>query len=158
MNPWHCIETASRFESSTAADIAALGIPAHCPSYLKPIKDRTRFSRPLILAPFPLFPGYLFARFSPSDSSSHAAILRTRRVRQVLGIVRDSFFFGPIFERQEPEEIAILKGDKVRCVGGPFAGIASGVVEWSEGDRIRLLLDAVGKPRVTIPRAHVALA
>jgi hypothetical protein len=157
--PWHCIETYARHEPLVRDEIIALGVPAYLPTFQRPTRDRTRFARPIISVPSPLFPSYLFAQFASSDTSVHSAILHLRKVRSVLGVVRESFvcFVSAQCSENEKREEMLEFGTRVKIVQGPFAGVGSGIVELCERDRVRLLLDAIGKPTISLPRADVAL-
>jgi transcriptional antiterminator RfaH len=116
----------------------------------------------------PLFPGYLFVSFDPSQTG-WTAINSTRGVSRL--ILNDPRRPRPLPEeliralqdRCDPEE-AYYKGeddlevgDRVRVLTGPFAELVTRIEALPSAERVGVLIDLMGREvRSSLPRAHVA--
>jgi transcription antitermination factor NusG len=117
---WYAVHTRSNFERQIAAELAGRGIEAYLPAYEEVHQWKDRKQRVEI----PLFPGYLFARFSDSPQT-RLAVLRARGVVRILG---DSSAVEPVPEEQI-EAVQLLLNSKLPCLAHPFL---------REGTRVRV--------------------
>jgi len=139
--PWFALQTRSRYESFVATMLRGKGYELFLPVYT----CRRRWSDRMKDVEQPLFPGYLFCRFSPMD---RFPIIVTPGVLQVVGIGKNPV---PVSDA----EIAALRtavqsglprqpwpflkmGQRVRVECGPLCGV-EGIVTGSRGHH-RLVL------------------
>lgn len=125
-NPWFALQTRFRYEDLVARQLQNKGYETFLPLY----KCRRRWSDRVKELEMPLFPGYLFCRFNPSN---RLPILTIPGVARVVGAGRTLM---PIAE----EEIAAIQkavqsdlprqpwpflriGQRVRVVWGPLTGV-----------------------------------
>lgn len=103
----------------------------------------------------PLFPGYLFLS-GPENGMNWRAISYSRGVRRILSTPSGQPAELPLdfvtgLSRLTDEQGRVKAaatfnaGDNVRVVGGPMAGWAATVLDLSDLDRVRLLLDMMGR-------------
>lgn len=125
---WYVVWTRSHCEERVTEELATNGFETFFPKAQAWVQRRGKRRR--LYAP--LFPGYLFVRRA-MDANSHAAVLRTRGVVRLLGdggeptpidgveidAVRRLASSGLPLSRRGP----IDRGDRVRVVAGPFAGL-----------------------------------
>jgi len=151
-HPWYAVRVRSRFEKLASADLRAKGFEEFLPLY----SSRHQWSDRVKKAEDPLFPGYLFCRFSPQGEL--LPIVTTRGVISVLGIGNSPSVVPD--EEIDTIKIAIRSGfpveplpfvglgDRVFIERGPLAGI--------EG--IALKVDNKVKLVVSITLLHRSLA
>lgn len=110
----------------------------------------------------PLFPGYFFARFSPSIWLD--VVRYGRGVLRVVGAGRTPIPVGEEvvdslrlllhangYARLEPRPM--LPGDRVKIQQGPLEGICARIEqEWDDGRRVAILLETIQRARVVIDR------
>lgn len=125
-NSWYAIRVRSRFENSVATLLQGKGYESFLPFY----NVRRRWSDRFKVTKLPLFPGYLFCRFNPSD---RLPVLTVPGIVHIIGA-------GNIPLPVDEAEIAAIQaavqsglprqpwpvlqaGDRVKVVGGPLAGI-----------------------------------
>lgn len=135
--PWFAIQVRTRHEIGIADYLSAKGYEQFLPLY----KCRKNWSDRIKEVQAPLFPGYLFCRFDPSD---RLPILKTPGVVQIVGNGRSP---APVCDA----EIAALQkmvasglpnqpwpflhaGDKVQIEAGPLRGL-EGVLVAFRGSR-----------------------
>lgn len=164
---WYAIRTKTAAEKQVARGIAEQSFPICFP--LCSFERKHARKRRTVTAP--LFPRYLFAQFDREDDR-WKAIAYTRGVAKILphnddplpvraGVVEEivaaiaSSTDGsiriekPIIEPFKPNE-------SVHFVSGSWLGIKA-IVRLDEGERVRVLLDMLGSPRV-IPVLRESLA
>jgi transcription antitermination factor NusG len=139
--PWFALQTRSRYENFVASMLSGKGYEPFLPAYT----CRRRWSDRIKEFELPLFPGYLFCRFDPSN---RLPILITPGVIQVVGVGKTPV---PVDE-SEITAIQILMGSglpgrpwaflqigqRVRIERGPLAGV-EGMLTGFRG-RYRLVL------------------
>jgi transcription antitermination factor NusG len=136
---WCVLHTKSRREKRLAAQCAHLGLLYYLP-LRKSITGRRGRRH---ISDVPLFPGYVFASINPMDRQS---LFRTGHVANVLdvadqeGLLSDLNNIQVACERQSTLEPAFMvkRGQRVRIIDGPLAGI-EGIVQ-AHKNRYRLIL------------------
>lgn len=115
----------------------------------------------------PLFPGYLFVNFDPSQTG-WTAINNTRGVsRLILNDPRrprplPTELIRALENRCDPKEAYkgeddLKVGDRVRVLTGPFAELVTKIEALPSAERVGVLIDLMGREvRSSLPRAHVA--
>lgn len=153
---WYAVRTRPRQEERAAANLSGWNVEAFCPF----------MAHKLARGPEPLFPGYIFARFS------YEAMLRkicfTRGVASVVS-------FGGVPSPVEDGIIALIRsriehgnvvriapefnpGDRVRITSGALANFV-GIFERDlpESERVRILLTSVTyNARIEVERFRLA--
>ncbi len=149
---WFVIKTKPRSESLVVTHLAHDPVVPYSPKVLVPRRHGSRRWHALE----PLFPGYLFVRFTPQRSLLHR-ILRTPGVARLLWdneslVPVDDDVVQFIHQREEGRGFiepppVIQAGARVRFGNGPFA-MLEGVVDRlaSSRDRVRVLLTLMGAP------------
>jgi transcription antitermination factor NusG len=161
---WLCVHTGAGQEKLAKDHISALGMPAWLPRWRS--EGRTR----------PLFPRYLFVQADP-DAGLWPRIFRQPGVVTILG-TRSTRLERPasvpasvldILWRQcaadgviyPPEPLVADRATPIPCgttvllASGAMIGL-TGICQWSDGKRVRLLLEILGRGvRVTVPRSSV---
>ena len=117
---WYAVHTRSHFERQIAAELTGRGVESYLPAFEEVHQWKDRKQRVEI----PLFPGYLFARFSDSPQR-RLAVLQARGVVRILG---DSGAIEPVPEEQI-EAVRLLLNAKAPCFVHPFL---------REGTRVRV--------------------
>jgi transcriptional antiterminator RfaH len=159
---WFCVRAQPKSEHIAAAHLRVLdGVEAYCP--------RLRFRRMTRRGPVwfaeALFPGYLFARFTPAESQQEVA-----GARGVSSLVR----FGGELATLPDDAIAELRrhmgqeecktidaelreGDAVTITSGVFKGLATVVTELRPAhERVRVLVEFLGECRhVEVAKANL---
>ena len=149
---WFVIQTKPRAEHFVLTQLARNPIVPYLPKLLVHRRHGSRRWQ----APEPLFPGYVFARFT----SQPEIIRRVRRMPGVARLLWDDESLVPVDDEivrfiqlretdrgyiEPPQLIRI--GTRVRFESGPFA-MLEGIVDRpvSRGDRVRVLLMLMGAP------------
>lgn len=162
MVAWYAVQTRARHESEAATHLARQDFETYLPR-LRLFRRRRGRWHPVVEA---LFPGYLFLRLD-LERQNTAPI---RSTRGVVGLVRFGGVPKPVPEdlirqlqaasrdaegviRQEPH---FQPGDRVEIVSGPLAGLPA-IFQSSNGEeRVRLLLDLLGRRNeVLVSRHHL---
>lgn len=121
----------------------------------------------------PLIQGYIFLTFDPDYKKSNwNNILHCYSICNLLGPkLNPTPIRGDFIERIRTESIALhaaamadksihleplQKGTRVIITEGPYAS-KGGIVDLSHGDRVKLMLDALVRVKVDLPRSHVKL-
>ena len=147
---WYLLYTNPKQEDRTERNLSAWSVETFAPR----VKTRyyNQFTGKPSLITKPLFPRYVFARFS-IESHLHK-VQFTRGVQDVV-----SFGDGPTRVSAEIVEFLRLRvkpdgriasdddfeaGDRVTIVGGPLAGL-TGIFEWEtkDAERVCILLEAI---------------
>lgn len=164
MNNWYCIHTKPRHEEAVSQRLGELpGMELFNPQLVRKKRVRSRY-REVVEE---LFPCYLFLKF---EHLKYFHLVRyTRGVRRFLGdstgspFVVEQALIESIRQRLEKGAIyldspTLRKGETVRLMDGPFAGL-SGIFleEMKASDRVLLLLNAIEyQARIRVPKACVA--
>lgn len=142
---WFAVWTRNQFEDRVEGALARKGLEVFLPRVRLPSR---RVDRRVILSR-PLFPGYLFLRFTPSRES-YVRVASTDGVVRILGERWDALHAVP-----EPQVAAVKRvvesarearsvpwiraGDRVRIVVGPLEGL-EGFVQTSRPGRARFVV------------------
>jgi transcriptional antiterminator RfaH len=162
---WFAIQTHPGTEGMAASRLQTLPVETLLPLTRKRIRHATRAAR---IAVRPLFPGYLFGRFSPATSLR--AVKYSRGVLRVVGAadrpspVEDAIV-ASIRARVgadgciELTERPLTAGDAVRISAGPLIGWA-GIFdsELSDAQRVVILIETLQQGRVVIRRDWLELS
>ncbi len=146
MRDWKVLFVKPRAEKKVTDYCALYNIP----SYL-PLRARSRVvQRRKITTWIPVFPGYVFARFSAGERLS---LLQTnlivrilepanpRRMLRDLIMVRRALRADPSLKPTKP----LAAGRTVRIVSGPFMGIEGRVVRMAGNLKVVLNVDMIGQ-------------
>ena len=140
---WFCVATLSNLDHMAKAGLAATGFEIFFPQIIQRTKIRS------------LFPGYGFVRFTPATDPWF-------RITDVPGVYR-LFTHGPESPTplpcgaveaiqaaadasgvvHPPHAPSVRPGAVCRLLDGPMVNL-TGVCAWSQGDRIRLLMNLLG--------------
>ena len=158
---WFAIHAKRFREAVAAAGVRALGLRVFLPL----VKAEYLPDTVIKVDSKPLFPSYLFARFSPRPFlhaiEGTAGVLRVLRTGPY-PIPVDEGVIAEIQDRQGADGLiqlgrpAFMPGDRVSIQGGPFEGMV-GLVESELDDnrRVALFLDAMWQARVVIEKRWV---
>jgi transcriptional antiterminator RfaH len=166
MKAWYAVHTKGRQESVAEENLSRQGYVVHLPLLRAPRRSRGRWRE----AVEPLFPGYLFVELDLALDNP-API---RSTRGVTGLVRFGGHARPMPEgvvehlvaaAQRADDGAVrcehlfAAGDRVEIVDGPLAGLRAVFLAPSGDDRVRLLLDLLGREHsVTLSRHQLVPA
>ncbi len=154
---WYLVKTKPLNENRVSTRLAGAGFEVCFPKIRKKTRGKGVFEKR------PFFPTYLFVRFS---------LEQFRLIRYTHGVARVvSFGLEPqsveesiieaVRARMDDEGVVHLlrkpaewqEGQRVSIADGPFAGLdAIFVEELPDRERVVLLLDAVSRFRVTVPK------
>jgi transcriptional antiterminator RfaH len=163
MARWYAVNTKARQEFAAREHLERQAYRTHLPLVSAPRRRCGRWQS----GTEPLFPGYLFVELD-MQSQNTAPI---RSTRGVVGLVRFGNRLPPVPsgliealigsqpDDEQPLDLSRLfrAGDPVAIVGGPFQGLQAIVEAPSTRDRVRVLLDLLGRAsRVTLSSDQVA--
>lgn len=141
---WHALYTRARHEKKVAAALSDRGLDGYLPLIARESQWHDRRKR----IQWPLFPGYVFARFSAREAGAVVGIPGVVSVVSVAGspapipeddisniraLVAAAEATGSL---PEPE-VLLEEGQRVEVVRGPFTGVRGIVIE-QRGSRIAL--------------------
>ncbi len=151
---WYAVATQARHEETARHNLERQEFHVYLPRAAIRRRRGSRWTRMLE----PLFPGYLFLRVNPLLQD----ITPVRSTRGAHGIVKVGAHYCPLpnglisaLQAMEDQLLSqdvtagapFKKGDTVRFVKGPFAGI-DGVFEMARGsDRVSVLMTLLGQQR-----------
>lgn len=135
-----------------------------CPRYAKTVRHARR-QRVVETA---IFPGYVFVKLT-------SAAQNWREVNWIpgaIGIVKfgntpsalnnefvDEFILSANSNGVVEFKLKLERGDRVQALGGPFDGFIGEVINMSEQDRVKVLMNALNrKVEMTLPRKAVIAA
>lgn len=161
---WYVLAVQPRKEVYVEHQLRSAGEVVTCPRYVKTVRHARRTKR----VPSPLFPGYLFVQL---DLKTH----NWRKVNSIpgsMGLVKFNNRPSPLglpFVESVISKIGrdgivsfeqkLRLGDSVQAVGGPFDRLFGRVIEMSESDRVKVLMDALNrKVEITLPKMAVIAA
>lgn len=148
---WRCIRGKPKAEHLAAQHLRAAGFEAFCPR----VKHQRSTKRGRVWFIDPLFPGYLFARFSPMQIRQVGTTAFVSQVMTFLhdcGYVPDTVITDLRSAVDSKDTItvndAIQPGDSVDVVDGPLRGQSVTVTRVLPGaDRVRVLLEFLGSTK-----------
>lgn len=148
---WYACHTRARHEKRVYEQLMRRGFEAYLPLLAR---ERAWSDRRKVVE-FPLFPGYVFGRFTLD------ALHRVLSIPGVATVVRHNGVPSPISDRElenvrlfvrvlaetggEPEPAPLEPGQPVRVVHGPFAGVEAVVVERRGRRRVLVGLKTIGQ-------------
>jgi transcription antitermination factor NusG len=136
---WFALRVRSNFERHTKTILTGSGFETFLPTY----RQRRSWSDRIKELDTPLFPGYMFCRFNPSN---RLPLLKTPGVVNIIGLGNQpepipdveiaslrSVVEGPLFAGPWP---FLRVGQRVRIHRGPLAGVEGLLVEFKNSHRI----------------------
>jgi len=146
MRHWKVLFVKPRTEKKVAEYCQLYGI-----THYLPLREKTRVAqRRTVTVGLPGFPGYVFARVTPSQ---RLALLQTnllvrvlepenpRRMLRDLVMVRRALRANPALEAVKP----LTAGRQVRIIGGPFQGVEGRVARLAGTLKVVLNVDMIGQ-------------
>lgn len=166
-NPrWYVVQTQPHAERKAAAHLDRQGFQSYLPQYLKSRRHARRIEK----VTSPLFPRYLFVAVD-------IAAQRWRAIQSTIGVARlvcNGNMPAPVPEgvvsalKQRHDERGFIRlekrpllkpGDSVRVVDGVFASCLGLFEGMTDGERVAILLDLLGrKVRVVLDSGYIAAA
>jgi len=119
---WFAVWTRNQCEPKVESALERKGLHVFLPRLRVPSRRRDR----RVVLEQPLFPGYLFLRFTPSRES-YIRVAGTQGVVRVLGERWDAL--DPVPDEQVEAVRRVRAGDRVRIVAGPLVGLEGFVRE-----------------------------
>lgn len=161
---WFALAVQSRKEKYVEEQLRSAGHLVACPKYVKSVRHARRQKT----VEAPLFPGYLFIELSTAPNE-------WRKVNWVpgsIGLIKFGGVPSPLNDGFVQEFISNLDaggvvsfnqkfklGDRVQAVGGPLDGYIGEVINMTDNDRVRVLMEALNrKVEMTLPRRVVIAA
>ncbi len=156
---WYCVRTQTKREHLAAKSLAQLeGVQSFCPR----LRYRKATRRGKIWWVEAMFPGYIFAFFSPKESER--MIVHTHGVMKLLKFGTylpkiPTSFITALHEQMTAQtegdddmltlEPTIQKGDEVEIAHGAFQGTQGEVLEvLPSRERVKLLIELIGNTQV----------
>jgi len=163
---WYVVQTRPQAEGKAAAHLGRQGFEIYFPRYLK----RRRHARRVEMVAVPLFPRYMFVAID-------MAVQRWRSIQSTVGVtclvcngdnpaeVPESIIRGLRLGEDDRGFVRLEKppafrlGDKIRVLDGVFAACLGLFEGMTDGERIAILLDMLGrKVRVVLDADAVEAA
>ena len=148
VTPWYAVRTRSRHEQVVREQLARKSVEVFLPTVARWSRWKDRKKK----IDWPLFPGYVFARFVPDD---RIGILK---VDGVVQIISNNGVLSPIPDEEidsirtlVDSELAydpvplIKEGDMVRVIHGPLKGVIGRLVRKGTHARLILSVDLIGQ-------------
>lgn len=146
MKNWKVLFVKPRTEKKMTEYCSLYEIP-----FFLPLREKTRVvQRRKVTVRLPVFPGYVFARFGPSqrrlllETNLLVRILEPenpRRMLRELVMVRRALRANPALTAAKP----LAKGRRVRIISGPFMGIEGRVARLTGTLKVILNVDLIGQ-------------
>jgi transcription antitermination factor NusG len=147
---WYAIQTRSNFEKLVSSDLAAKGIETYLPCWTEVHRWKDRQKQ----VEMPLFPGYLFARFTDSNAN-RIEVDKTIGVSRILG-------YGKTIEPVPDSELEAVRavvsstarytvhpllkeGSWVRIKCGPLRELEGRLVRFKAGPRLVISVALLAK-------------
>lgn len=143
---WHVLHVRPRCEKKLAIYCDS----ANLEHYLPLRTERKFYQRRKVEVWKPLFPGYVFASFSPLQ---RVLVLKSQQIVRVLGVNDQIGFLDELNQIRKALEVnpglsacpAVVRGTRVRIIAGPFQGL-EGIVSTLKGQtRVVLNVNMVGQ-------------
>lgn len=160
---WYVLHTRSRFEKVACDCLLKKSIEAFLPK----VRVRSRRRDRKVMLDLPLFPGYLFVK-SDLDAREYLQIVQTAGIVRVIGnnsgpqkvdeAAIDSLKIMLEAHRPITTGHGFKKGDMVKVLHGPFAGMTGIFVRCKAEGRVMVEITALGQfASVDVSCDHVAL-
>ena len=143
---WHVLHVKPRCEKKLADYCAAHGITAELP-----LREETKiYQRRRVTVHKPVFPGYIFLRFTPDEK---ATVLKSRLVVRILPVENQAQLVRELDQIKTALSVdptldacaAFQAGKRVLIRTGPFQGV-EGVVQMVKGRaKVVLNVDMIGR-------------
>lgn len=143
---WHVLHVRPRREKKMADCCAKHGV-----EHYLPLREETKvYPRRKVTVRKPVFPGYVFAEFAPTD---RATLLQSNHIARILVVEDQPSFLHQLEQVRKALQAdptlgacaAFEQGKKVRITGGPFMGL-EGVVQTRKGTaRVLLNVEMIGQ-------------
>jgi transcriptional antiterminator RfaH len=161
---WFAVQSKPHQENMAAARVARLDVEVFLPR----IRQEQLVCGATRTVTKPLFAGYFFARFSPLlgfDAVRYAqGVLRVVGTKR-LPIPLEAEIISAIRHRIQADGFIQLEakplrlGDRVTIDQGPLAGWMGRVeLEWDDGKRVMILLEAIETARLLVEKRWLTLA
>lgn len=144
---WFALRVTSRHEFSVDRALRGAGVESFVPVY----REETSWTDRTSLTTRPLFAGYAFARFDPSEAP---AVLQARGVVQILGVGRpeaipDEVIAGLRFaDGRRAKSVPYcphVAGDVVTVARGPFAGLTGEISRVRGATMLTIPVEILGR-------------
>jgi transcriptional antiterminator NusG len=138
--PWYVIHTCCHHEVRVEERLRQRGLEVFLPRFMQPSRRRDR----KIILRIPLFPGYLFVQDALETTTYHDIIKLPSVVRILSGSGRlqpvpqetiESIRLALAGERPYYPYRCLKRGERVRVVEGPLAGVVGRIMEAKEKQR-----------------------
>lgn len=141
---WHALYTRARHEKKVSAALSDRGFDEYLPLIARESQWHDRRKR----ISWPLFPGYVFARFSPEQAGQVVGVPGVVNVVSVAGSpapipdtdianIRALVAAVDATGSLPDPEVLLEEGQRVELVSGPFHGVRGIVIE-QRGERISM--------------------
>jgi len=143
--PWHVLQVIANHEKRVARQLEVRALEHYLPLY----SERSKWTDRTVTLERPLFPGYVFTRFSPS---ARISLISTPGILRMLGTdgnctvdgaeidrIQQGLASGHILRPQHPVPV----GTRVRIRRGPFQGVEGIVAELRRNCNVIIALSAV---------------
>ena len=151
MTNWYAIYVKSKHESVAYRELQKKGVE----SYLPVVKKMRRWKDRRKEVEFPLFPGYLFVRVSPTPTG----FVRVLRAKGVVSLVSGEMGTPLPVPEHEMDSLRIMiengsdidiypginEGARVTVKSGPFKGASGTVIKKEDGYRLMINMDILGR-------------
>lgn len=147
---WYALSTRMRYEHAICDDLACRDIETFAPE----VSERRTWSDRQQVIQVPLFPAYMFARFTDSNET-RVTVLRARGVLKILGGAGEIY---PVPDEQISAIRALIAssipcaaypllhvGEAVRVTRGPLKDIEGKLVEIRKQTRLAVLVPILGR-------------
>lgn len=160
MNAWCVVNTLAHQEARAELNLLRQGFRAWFPVMMR----TRRHARKLETIRAPVFPGYLFVELDPDrepwSKINHSFGVRRLLTRESKPQALPDGFVATLREALDHDgswaiaAAAVVPGQAVRITSGPFAEQIAHVIELAPNDRVRVLLDILGRGvMATVPRS-----
>lgn len=151
---WYACYTRSRHEKRVAGMLDERGLGSFLPLILRESKWKDRVKS----VEFPIFPGYVFARFTLRDVHDVLEIPGVSTIVRQYGSARPvpindedianiRRLVASLTKSPQPAEVVpfFAEGAEIEITGGPFAGIRGFVIERLNRRRVLVGIEAIGQ-------------
>lgn len=157
MRRWYVVRTKPHQELLAQKNLEHQGYHTYLPLCMEQRQRRQRFVKTVA----PLFPGYLFSRIDTTVQTtapirSTFGTMGMLRFGDRIAVVPD-LIIADLQDRTDrdtglvcPRQAQFSRGDKVAVASGPFVGLEGIYQSQSGGDRVRILLNMLGRQTATI--------
>lgn len=143
---WHILHVRPRCEKKTARYCDSVNIE----HYLPLRSEQKVYQRRKVNVFKPLFPGYVFTKFSISQ---RILVLKSRQIVRILEVKNQAVLIDELHQIQKALEVnpclsacsAVKKGMRVRIISGAFKGLEGMVIRLKGQKHVVLNVDLIGR-------------